>query len=133
MSQDPSITGMSTEHMTDTYISHLFEHFDPDEDGELDFENFLLAFEGAIMDSKTGIHTVSPAFHAASHKALVNEKVELQRSMLAMQTNYAREISESKGLANEVEDMMVRSSSLPAPCSSADGNPRSLDKRRPTL
>ena len=52
------------------------------------------------------------AFHAASHKALVNEKVELQRSMLAMQTNYAREISESKGLANEVEDMMVRSSSM---------------------
>eukprot|EP00729_Bicosta_minor_P026598 gene26598-29037_t len=89
-----------------TYLDQLFQQFDPEEDGQLDFDNFLRAFEGATI-TRTGHHAVSPQFAAASHTALINETDELRRDMEGMQTNYLKRISDQKALNEETEDLMA--------------------------
>ena len=100
---DKSLTGLDfdVDHMSPSLISRIFDSFDTDGSGELDFNEFLQAFDGAV--SQDGSADTSKVFAAAHHLALVNETQSQQEMIANMESIHMRELDKQKQARQEMD------------------------------
>jgi Ca2+-binding EF-hand superfamily protein len=106
---DSSITGVdmiSEEHASDGIIEKMFEEFDTDSTGALDFPKFLSAFAGATTD---GGAAAGVAFKHAHHVALLTETADQTLQIQKMQTDHHRELEVARIQAAEFEEQLNQS------------------------
>ena len=99
---DNTITGIVSQKISDEYYVNLFEKFDVDDSGELDFKEFLQAFGSFV--STDGKRYVSQTFAQADHNELVREADELQHNIEVIRTSHRDELEKHKELEEELEE-----------------------------
>lgn len=110
---DTSITGLNDfdeGHMTSSMISRMFNMFDTDESGELDFTEFLQAFDGAV--NADGTADTSKVFAQAHHLALANESQDQREKIENMKSAHVRELDAEKLARQEMDSQLERQTDM---------------------